>query len=69
MNRLSIWLTFLQGCVEELNANRRHVYQRGIHLEVGIRILVCDFCNALELFIPFPYFSQEHVLELKVEIT
>lgn len=55
--------------MEELNANRLHVYQRGIHLEVDIRILKCDFCNALEFFLPFPYFCREHVLEMKVEIT
>lgn len=40
-----------------------------MHLEVDIRILKCDFCNALEPFLPFPYFCQEHMLEMKVEIT
>lgn len=29
----------------------------------------CDFCDALELFLPFSYFCQEHMLEMKVEIT
>ena len=36
---------------------------------MDIRILKCDFRNALELFLSFPYFGQEHVLEMKVEIT
>lgn len=40
--------------MEELNANRLHVYQRGMHLEVDISILKCDFCNTLESFLPLP---------------
>lgn len=51
--------------MEELNANRLHVYQGGVYLEVDVSILKCDFCSTLKPFPLLPYFCYKHMLEMK----